>query len=190
MPPDRPARVMERRKPEPTTSVTDTQSVRISTNVPLNSQGTDAGKKIVGRKRGILTDATGPVLAATVTITAANLSENALGIDLLDQAQKNYPAISKCCGDTGFRNAVVEHGANLGTDIEVVDPNPGVRGFHVVKRRWAVDRSLGWIMMRRRLTRDYETLPAGPEAVIHIASIDNLTKRRADETTPARRGLV
>nr|WP_263108254.1 transposase [Kitasatospora sp. DSM 101779] len=63
-----------------------------------------------------------------------------------------------------------------------------VRGFHVVKSRWVVERSLGWIMLRRRLARDYETLPASSEAMIHIASIDNLTKRITDETTPTWRG--
>lgn len=80
------ARVKEGRKPEPTGSVIDTQSVKTSTNVPVTSQGTDAAKKIVGRKRGILTDTIGLILA--VTVTAASLSENALGIRLLDQAKK------------------------------------------------------------------------------------------------------
>ncbi|WP_189282555.1 IS5 family transposase, partial [Streptomyces atratus] len=69
------ARVKEGRKPEPTGSVIDTQSVKTSTNVPVTSQGTDAAKKIVGRKRGILTDTIGLILA--VTVTAASLSENA-----------------------------------------------------------------------------------------------------------------
>jgi len=101
--------------------------------------------------------------------------------------KKTYPTISKSWVDTGFKNAVVEHGAVLGIDVEVVNRNPGVHGFHVVKRRWVVERSLGWIMMRRRLARDYETLPASSEAVIHIASIDNLAKRITDETTPTWR---
>ena len=46
----------------------------------------------------------------------------------------------------------------------------------------------GWIMMHRRLTRDYETLTASSEAMIHVASIDNLAKRITDETTPTWRG--
>ncbi|MEY9963342.1 transposase [Streptacidiphilus sp. MAP12-16] len=180
------ARVKEGRKPEPTASVIDTQSVKTSTNVPLNSQGTDAAKKIVGRKRGVLTDTIGLLLA--VTVTAASLSENALGIRLLNQAKKTYPSISKSWVDTGFKNAVIEHGASLGIDVEVVHRKSDVRGFHVVKRRWVVERSLGWIMLRRRLARDYETLPASSEAMIHIASIDNLAKRITDETTPTWRG--
>jgi transposase len=180
------ARVKDGRKPEPTASVIDTQSVKTSTNVPLTSQGTDAAKKIVGRKRGILTDTIGLVLA--VTVTAASLSENALGIRLLDQAKEKYPTISKSWVDTGFKNAVIEHGARLGIDVEVVNGNPDKRGFHVVKRRWVVERSIGWIMMHRRLARDYETLTASSEAMIHIASIDNLAKRITDETTPTWRG--
>lgn len=73
-------------------------------------------------------------------------------------------------------------------DVEVVNRNPGVRGFHVVKRRWVVERSIGWITMHRRLARDFETLTASSEAMIHIASIDNLAKRITDETAPTWRG--
>ncbi|WP_380284050.1 IS5 family transposase [Kitasatospora purpeofusca] len=181
------ARVKEGRKPGPTASVIDTQSVKTSTNVPLASQGTNAAKKIVGRKRGILTDTIGLVLAVTVTVTAASLSENALGIRLLNQAKKTYPSISKSWVGTGFKNAMIEHGAILGIDVEAVHRKSDVPGFHVVKR-WVVERSLGWLMQRRRLTRDYETLPASSEAMIYIASIDNLAKRIADETTPTWRG--
>jgi hypothetical protein len=55
------------------------------------------------------------------------------------------PTISKTWVDTGFKNAVIEHGANLGIDVEVVSRSPEIRGFHVVKRRWVVERSIGWI---------------------------------------------
>ncbi|MEU5930882.1 IS5 family transposase [Streptomyces antimycoticus] len=180
------ARVKEGRKPEPTAPVIDTQSVKTSTNVPVTSQGTDAAKKIVGRKRGIIADTIGLILA--VTVTAAGLSENTLGIRLLDQAKTTYPTITKSWVDTDFKKAVVEHGAKLGVDVEVVDKNPGTRGFHVLKRRWVVERSIGWIMMHRRLARDYETLAASSEAMIHLASIDNLAKRITDEATPTWRG--
>ncbi|MFJ8159165.1 IS5/IS1182 family transposase, partial [Streptomyces sp. NPDC094468] len=46
----------------------------------------------------------------------------------------------------------------------------------------------GWIMMHRRLARDYETLTTSSEAMIHIASIDNFSKRITDETAPTWRG--
>lgn len=117
----------EGRKSEPTASVIDTQSVKTSTNVPLTSQGTDAAKKIVGRKRGILTDTIGLILV--VTVAAASLSENALGIRLLDQAKNTYPTITKSWVDTGFKKAVVEHGAKLGVDVEVVDKTQELAAF-------------------------------------------------------------
>lgn len=180
------ARVKEGRSPEPTAAVIDTQTIKTSSNVPLTSQGTDAGKKIVGRKRGVITDTLGLLLA--VTVTAASLSDNAIGIRLLDQAKNTYPAISKAWADTGFKNAAVEHGAAIGIDVEVVPRKSQTRGFHVLKRRWVVERTLGWLMLHRRLARDYETLDSSSEAMIHIASIDNLTRRITSETTPTWRG--
>lgn len=180
------ARVKEGRSPEPTAAVIDTQSIKTSVNVPLASQGTDAGKKIVGRKRGVITDALGLILA--VTVTAASLSDNTIGIRLLDQAKNSYPAISKAWVDTGFKNAAVEHGAAIGIDVEVVPRKSQTRGFHVLKRRWVVERTLGWLMLHRRLARDYETLDSSSEAMIHIASIDNLARRITGETTQTWRG--
>jgi transposase len=180
------ARVKEGRTAEPTACVMDTQSVKTSTNVPITSQGTDPAKKIVGRKRGIVTDALGIILA--VTVAAAGLSDNVIGKELLDHTKNAYSTITKTWVDTGFKNAVVEHGATLGIDVEVVSRKAETRGFHVVKRRWVVERSLGWLMLYRRLTRDYETLPASSQAMIHLASINNLTKRITDETTSTWRG--
>jgi transposase len=180
------ARVKEGRKPAPTAAVLDTQSVKTSTNAPVTSQGIDAGKKIVGRKRGIITDTLGIILA--VVVTAASVSDNAIGTHLLDQAKNTHPTITKAWVDTGFKNTVIEHGATLGIDVEVVSRNTQTRGFHVVNRRWVVERSLGWLMLHRRLARDYETLATSSETMIHIAMIDNLARRITDETTPTWRG--
>ena len=58
----------------------------------------------------------------------------------------------------------------------------------MVKRRWVVARTLGWLMLHRRLVRDYETRPAGSEAMIHIAMIDNVSRCITDESTPTWRG--
>ena len=67
----------------------DTQSVKTSTNVPAVTQGTDAGKKILGRKRGIITDTLG--LLRAVVVTAASVSDNVIGMNLLDQATAATP---------------------------------------------------------------------------------------------------
>lgn len=170
---------------EPTASIMDSQSVKTSTNVPLSTQGVDAGKKIVGRKRGIITDTLGLLLA--VIVTAASASDNTIGMDLLDQATTAYPTLTKTWADAGFKNHVVEHGAALGVDVEIVTKAPQVKGFSVVKRRWVVERTLGWLMHHRRLVRDYEARPDNSASMITIAMIDNLAKRLTTETTPTWR---
>ncbi len=170
---------------EPTASIMDSHSVKTPTNVPLATQGIDAGKKIVGRKRGIITDTLGLLLA--VIVTAASASDNTIGMDLLDQATTTYPTLTKTWADAGFKNRVVEHGASLGVDVEIVAKDPQVKGFSVVKRRWVVERTLGWLMHHRRLVRDYETRPDNSASMITIAMIDNLAKRLTTKTTPTWR---
>ncbi len=65
------------------------------------SKGTDAGKKIVGRKRGTITDTLGLLLA----VTAASASDNTIGADLLDQATTAYPTLTKNWVDAGFKTS-------------------------------------------------------------------------------------
>lgn len=180
------ARVKAGREAEPTAAIIDTQSVKTSTNPPIETQGIDAAKKIVGRKRSIATDTLGLLLA--VIVVAASVSENKAGIQVLDQVKATYPTVVKTWVDTGFKNQFIEHAAEIGVDAEVVHRNADVRGFHIVKRRWVVERTLGWIMLHRRLTRDFETLPSSSEAMIQIAMIDNVSRRITDEITPTWRG--
>jgi transposase len=110
------------RNTSPTASIMDTQSVKTSTNVPAATQGTDAGKKIVGRKRGIITDTLGLLLA--VVVTAASVSDNTIGAALLDRATTTYPTLAKTWIDAGFKSTVVEHGARLGVDVVTRNPTP------------------------------------------------------------------
>jgi len=138
------------------------------------------------RKRSIVTDALGLLLA--VVVCAASISENNAKIRDINQAKAVHPKITKAWVDTGFKNKFVEHAATLGINAEVVHRNPEVRGFHVLKRRWVVERTIGWLMLHRRLARDYETLTASSEAMIHLAMIDNVSKRITGETTPTWRG--
>ena len=179
------ARIKAGRDPEPTAAIIDTQSVKTSGNVPAAGQGTDAGKKIVGRKRGIVTDTLGLLLA--VIVVAASVTENAAGTQLLSQAKAAHPQVRRAWADEGFKNQVIEHGADLGINVEVVPRKAGVQGFHVVKRRWVVERTFGWLMMHRRLARDYEKHPGSSRAMIHLAMIDNTAKRITGETTPTWR---
>ncbi|MBT2545785.1 IS5 family transposase [Streptomyces sp. ISL-44] len=173
-------RQQEGRAAEPTACVIDAQSVKTAPSVPVDTQGTDAGKKIVGRKRSIVVDTLGLLLL--VMVTAASTSDNEAGMQLLTRVAADHPTISKAWVDTGYKKKAVEHGATLGIDVDVVPRNQQVKGFSVIPRRWVVERSFGWIMMHRRLARDYETKPAHSESMIRVAMISNLAKRATGET--------
>ncbi|GIH95111.1 DDE transposase [Planobispora siamensis] len=66
--------------------------------------------------------------------------------------------------------------------------DPASKGFIVPPRRWAAERTLGWLMLHRRLARDYEARPDRSEAMIHIAMIDVISRRLTGEATPTWRG--
>uniref|UniRef100_UPI003F49838C IS5 family transposase n=1 Tax=Nonomuraea sp. CA-252377 TaxID=3240003 RepID=UPI003F49838C len=172
--------------PDPTACVIDAQSIKTSTNVPATSQGYDAGKKIAGRKRSIITDTLGLLLA--VLVTAAGLSDSAAGLPLLRQVAAAQPTITKASADSAYRTTVIEGAAALGIDVEVVRRDPATRGFTPLPRRWVAERTIGWLMLRRRLVRDYEARPDRSEAMIHVAMIDLMTRRLTGENTPTWRG--
>jgi transposase len=106
-----------------------------------------------------------------------------LGSSTTHPIAADCPTITKAWVDSGYKVKAVEHGAALGIDVDVV-PSPGQgRGFQVIPRRWPVERTFGWIMMRRRFARDYETKPEHSESMIRSAAIDNLARRATGEST-------
>jgi transposase len=161
--------------------VIDAQSVKTSTSVLASGQGIDAGKKIVGRKRSIVTDTMGLLLA--VLVTAASVQDSIAGAQLLDQVATNHPRIRKVWVDGGYCQHLVEYAAGLGIDMEITQRRPGTRGFTPIPKRWVVEQTYGWLMLHRRLARDYETRPARSEAMIHIAMADLMARRLASENT-------
>jgi transposase len=170
----------------PTAAVIDSQSVKAADTVGAATSGFDGGKKIKGRKRHVAVDSNGWLLA--VLVTAASVQDGPAGLQLLAKTAAAHPAISKAWADSAYRNAVIEHAATLGIDVEVVRRDPATRGFTALPRRWAVERTFGWLMHHRRLARDYEALPARSEAMIHLAMIDLMARRCTGESTPTWRG--
>lgn len=108
-------REKEGRDAEPSACVIDAQSVKTSTSVPATGRGIDAGKKIVGTKRSIVTDALGLLLA--VLVTAASVQDSIAGTRLLDQVAADPPGIRKLWVDGGYRQHLVEHAAALRIDM-------------------------------------------------------------------------
>ncbi|GGV55729.1 DDE transposase [Streptomyces spectabilis] len=138
-------REAEGRDGGPSACVLDSQTIKTSANVHLGDLGTDAGKRIIGRKRHLGCDTLGLLL--TVLVAAASVSDTAAGVRLLSRIAAVHPRITKAWVDAGYRTTAIEHGACLGPDVHPVHRPPGACGFTIVPRRWTIERS-----MARRLT--------------------------------------
>ena len=136
------------------------------------------GKKVLGRKRFILVDTHGRLLG--VLVVPADLSEPAGGRRLLRQLLKTLPRLRKLWADQGYRGELVTWlREQFGIDLEIVTRAPEQRGFVVLPRRWVVERSLAWLGRNRRLSKEYEYLPASSRAMIYLAACHLLLKRLA-----------
>ncbi|TMR31854.1 IS5 family transposase [Nonomuraea zeae] len=176
------------RAEDPSAVVLDTQTVHTSVNAPADTTGLDPGKKSRGRKRGIASDVLGLVIA--VVVTAASVHDNAIGIALLDKVAAANPSVTKAWTDAGFKNAVAQHGAGLGIDVEVVQRNPHTLGFAPLPKRWMAEQVYGTLMLHRRLARDYETRPASSESMIYWSMTDNMVRRLTGTATSTWRDPV
>lgn len=101
------------RSTQPTAAVIDAQSVKTSANVAETSQGIDAGKKIKGCKRHVITDTLGLVLA--VLVTAASVHDTTGGKLLLDDLAAAHLTVSKVWADGGYQSSILNHGASWGS---------------------------------------------------------------------------
>jgi transposase len=177
-------RVQEGRNPEPSAGLLDSQTVKGADTVGSASRGYDAGKRINGRKRFIVTDTLG--LLITVVVCAASGQDRDGAKSVLLQAYLASP-VRFVFADAAFAGRLLDWATRiLRTTIHVVRKPAGQRGFAVIPRRWAVERTLGWLTAHRRLARDYERDPAISEAMIRWAAINTITRRLA-RGTPATR---
>jgi transposase len=166
------------RNTTPSAGCMDAQSVHESAEgvVPKTSSGYDPHKRVNGRKRHILVDTLG--LLVTVYVTAANVQDRDAARTLLEYA--HLTGMTKIWADSGYQGEVIAWALTiLAVTIEIVERQPGVKGFQVLPRRWVVERSLAWITRRRRCARDYERLPEHHETAVHWAAIIHMTRRRA-----------
>jgi transposase len=179
------AREKAGRAEDPSAVVLDTQSIRAANHVPAATTGKDAGKKVPGRKRGLAVDALGLIIA--VVVTAASVTDNLIGISLLDKVVEHNPTVTRAFVDAGFKHDLAIHGAVLGVDIEVVKRSDTQPGFVPVKHRWVVEQTNGTLMLHRRLTREYESRTASSVSRTLWASAANLVRRLTGTSTPSWR---
>jgi transposase len=179
------ARERAGRAEDPTAVVLDTQSIRAASHVPATTTGKDAAKRVSGRKRGLAVDTLGLIIA--VVVMAASVTDNVIGVELLDGVLAHTPTVTKAWVDSGFKDDVAIYGAVHGIDVEQVKRSDTTAGFVPVKRRWVVEQTNGILMLHRRLTREYESSPASSVSRTLWASTANLVRRLTGTSTPSWR---
>lgn len=171
------ARLAAGRDVQPTAGVIDSQSVKTSENT--SSFGYDAGKRIKGRKRHIITDTCGNLIACEVH--TANIQDRDGAPLVFARLRREAPKLRLVFADGGYggpklRGALVSLGR---WTLQIVKRTDTVRGFEVLPRRWVVERTFAWLGRCRRLAKDWEASIESAEAWVLIAHIRRLTRHLA-----------
>jgi putative transposase len=167
------------RQPEPSAGSVDSQSIKSAAQG--SEVGFDGGKKIKGRKRHLVVDTLGLIIA--VVVTAASTDDRLGLVALLTRYfAGGVRRLRQLWVDGGYRAEWVTSwvGGLKGThkiDLEVTDRTGP--GFQVIPWRWAVERTFAWLLNDRRHSRDYERLTVNSEALIQLSMIRLLLKRLA-----------
>ncbi len=178
--------------PEPTAAILDSQSTR--STAQGGHTGFDAGKKVKGRKRHLVVDTLGLLLA--VTVTSASVQDRDGAAAVVAQACAKVPGLQKLYTDAAYAGKCAQAiEAAHGLSVEVVR-HPGNRatgtwrdtqqpmqaqavptGFVVQAKRWVVERTHAWNERSRRLMAHHDRSDWAPIAWIWLAQSRILARR-------------
>ena len=168
-------RLKNKRAASPSVGIIDSQTVK-SSEWGVPDKGFDGHKKINGRKRHIVIDTLGCILA--VVVHSANKHDSKGAILLLKELfDQKYNKIFKIIGDHAYRGIIHNIAAVFyGWMIEVFSW-PLIKEFIVIPQRWKVERSFAWCNWDRRLSKDYECETDSAAAFVYISNIHRLIRK-------------
>lgn len=169
------ARDLEGRAAEPTAGVIDSQSVKTTESGGI--RGYDAGKKINGRKRHIVTDTIGLLLM--IVVHAANIQDRDGAPELLKAVGKRFPWLRHIFADGGYAGDKLRQAMGDEWTLEIIKRSDTANGFVLLPRRWVVERTFAWLGRCRRLAKDWEQAVESSAAWALVASIRLVTRRLA-----------